>query len=49
MTQSLDSTIELFHKFTECAGLRINIDKTEAIWIGSRKEQIFYFPRLVIK
>ena len=30
-------SIKLFHKFTECAGLRINIDKTEAILIGSRK------------
>jgi hypothetical protein len=35
--QSLDNSIKLFHKFTECAGLRINIDKTQAIWIGSRK------------
>jgi hypothetical protein len=35
--QSLDNSIKLFHKFMECAGLRINIDKTEAIWIGSRK------------
>jgi hypothetical protein len=29
--QSLDNSIKLVHKFTECAGLRINIDKTEAI------------------
>jgi hypothetical protein len=35
--KSLDNAVKLFHKFTECAGLRINIDKTEAIWIGSRK------------
>ena len=35
--QSLDNSIKLFHKFTESAGLKINIDKTEAIWIGSRK------------
>jgi hypothetical protein len=26
--QSLDNSIKLVHKFTECAGLRINIDKT---------------------
>jgi len=35
--QSLDNSVKLFQKFSECAGLRINIDKTEAIWIGSRK------------
>jgi hypothetical protein len=35
--KSLDNSIKLFHKFTECAGWRINIDKTETIWIGSRK------------
>ena len=29
--KSLDNAVKLFHKFTECAGLRINIDKTEAI------------------
>ena len=28
--QSLDNSIKLFHKFMECAGLRMNIDKTEA-------------------
>jgi hypothetical protein len=29
--KSLDISINLFHKFMECAGLRINIDKTEAV------------------
>jgi len=32
--QSLGNSINLFLKFAECAGLKINIDKTEAIWIG---------------
>ena len=32
--KSLDKTISQIY---ECAGIRINIDKTEAIWIGSRK------------
>jgi hypothetical protein len=24
------------HNFSVCAGLRVNLDKTEAIWVGSR-------------
>jgi hypothetical protein len=31
MTQNLQTTIKLFHKFTECAGLRITIDRAEVI------------------
>ena len=27
----------MFNKFLECAGLRVNLDKTEAIWLGSRQ------------
>ena len=27
----------MFNKFTECAGLRVNLDKIEAIWLGSRR------------
>jgi hypothetical protein len=27
----------MFNKFSECAGLRVNFDKTEAIWLGSRR------------
>jgi hypothetical protein len=27
----------MFNKFSECAGLRVNLDKTEAIWLGSRR------------
>ena len=34
---SLENSLYLFDKFSECASLRVNIDKTEAIWIGSRK------------
>jgi hypothetical protein len=27
----------MFNKFSECARLRVNLDKTEAIWFGSRR------------
>ena len=35
--ESLDRSLFVLQKFSECAGLRANIDKTEAIWIGSKK------------
>ena len=34
---SLECTLKLFEKFIECAGLKANIDKTEAIWIGAKR------------
>ena len=27
----------MLNKFSECAGLSVNLDKTEAIWLGSRR------------
>ena len=35
--KSLNQCLYLFDKFSECAGLRCNVDKTEAVWIGSKK------------
>jgi hypothetical protein len=35
--KSLDQSLFIFNKFSECAGLRVNFDKTEAIWLGSRR------------
>jgi hypothetical protein len=35
--KSLDQSLFVFNKFSECAGLRVNFDKTEAIWLGSRR------------
>ena len=35
--KSLERSLFILEKFSECAGLRANIDKTEAIWIGSMK------------
>ena len=32
--KSLDQSLFIFNKFSECAGLRVNFDKTEAIWLG---------------
>jgi hypothetical protein len=29
-----------FNKLLECARLRVNIDKTEAIWLGSKRSAI---------
>ena len=34
---SLEKSVYILEKFSECAGLRANFDKTEAIWIGSKK------------
>jgi hypothetical protein len=35
--KSLDQSLSMFNKFSDCAGLRVNFDKTEAIWLGSRR------------
>lgn len=34
--QSLRKTLDILDKFSECAGLRANLEKTEAIWFGSK-------------
>lgn len=34
---SLERALDILEKYSECAGLRANLDKTEAIWIGSKK------------
>ena len=34
--QSLDQSLYMLNTFPECAGLRVNLVKTEAIWLGSR-------------
>ena len=34
--KSLEKSLYILEKFKECAGLRANIDKTEAIWFGSK-------------
>ena len=33
---SLKQSLYILEKFSECSGLRANLDKTEAIWVGSR-------------
>jgi hypothetical protein len=33
---SLRKSLYILEKFSECAGLKANLDKTEAIWIGSK-------------
>ena len=32
----LEQALNIFDCFSVCAGLRVNLDKTEAIWVGSR-------------
>jgi len=34
---SLDEVFKILLKFSECTGLRANLDKTHLIWIGSKK------------
>jgi len=33
---SLRKSLYILEKFSECAGLKANLDNTEAIWIGSK-------------
>ena len=33
---SLEQALNIFDRFSVCAGLRVNLDKTEAAWVGSR-------------
>ena len=35
--ESLNSTLEELEKFAEISGLKINFDKTQLVWIGSKK------------
>jgi hypothetical protein len=35
--KSLEQSLFMLNKFSECAGLRVNLDKTEAIWLGSKR------------
>ena len=35
--KSLEKSLFMLNKFSECAGLRVNLDKTEAIWLGSKR------------
>ena len=34
--QSLEKSLHVLSLFSECSGLKVNLDKTEAIWIGSK-------------
>ena len=35
---SLEGTLNTLKKFENCSGLKINIDKTNAVWIGSKRQ-----------
>jgi hypothetical protein len=35
--KSLDQSLFMLYTFSECAGLKVNLDKTQAIWLGSRR------------
>ena len=35
--KSLDESLSMLYTFSECTGLKLNLDKTEAIWLGSRR------------
>ena len=42
--ESLERSFAILEKFGEVSGLRVNCEKTEALWIGSKKgsNQIIY-------
>jgi hypothetical protein len=44
--KSLEQSLFMLNKFSECAGLRVNFDKTEAIWLGSRRSFFQYHSKL---
>ena len=35
--KSLNSSLDLFNSFYKCSGLKLNFDKTSAIWLGTMK------------
>jgi hypothetical protein len=35
--KSLDQSLSILYTFSECTGLKVNLDKTKAIWLGSRR------------
>ena len=35
---SLENSLNVFRNFQECSGLQINMEKTQAIWIGSKQK-----------
>jgi hypothetical protein len=37
--QSLEKSLHILSLFSECSGLKVHLDKTEAIWIGSKHGQ----------
>ena len=39
---SLSATLKLLDDFHKISGLKVNIDKTNAVWIGSKKVMRFY-------
>ena len=34
---SLNKSLYLINSFSECSGLTVNFEKTEAIWIGAKR------------
>ena len=40
-TNSLENEVKVFEDFYRYAGLRLNIEKTEAIWLGKTNKQIW--------
>ena len=40
MEESLKACLGLYNDFNKCSGLRINLSKTEAIWIGSKTKSL---------
>jgi hypothetical protein len=36
-TEASEAVYGPVHTFSECAGLKVNLDKPKAIWLGSRR------------
>ena len=39
-SKSLNETLDVLSKFSHCFGLKVNFDKTHAVWIGLKKKII---------
>ena len=39
---SLRESVALLKEFYKCSGLKINVDKTQVVWLGSNRQKMQY-------
>ena len=45
---SFEKSLQTIKKYGKVSGLLLNTDKTQAIWLGSKRSRIKYMPHLKI-